>query len=272
MSDFDVLVARLLPDGTLDATFSDDGVANANFAIQNIEDCFGLALDNVGNIYTSGFTTMNDMSWNASVVKFNSDGTVDTSFGTNGVALTDAGDYNQSQDIEWLANGQLIVSGSASTQGFMESDYMIYRLNSNGTADTSFGTNGIALVPILTSNDEANGMAIQADGKLILAGKSTNVTNDITVARFNYDAVINVENILSENSTLLYPNPAQQGSTLSFSAQASAIKIYDMTGSCVYSAKSKSNGNGSVLQLPSTLASGFYVVQCGNQAMRLVVE
>lgn len=98
------------------------------------------------------------------VVRYNSNGTLDTSFGTNGIVTDTTGMFGS--DMLLQPDGKIIVGGSdASFQNFQ-----LNRYNSNGTIDTTFGSQGITIGPV----GDGFALALQTDSKIILAGTDNN--------------------------------------------------------------------------------------------------
>ena len=78
-----------------------------------------------------------------SVVRYNSDGTLDTTFDTDGIATTNIGAGQAAHAVAVQSNGKIIVAGS----GF-SGDFSVVRYNSDGTLDTTFDTDGIATTTV----------------------------------------------------------------------------------------------------------------------------
>src|SRR5207244_2057890 len=98
-------------------------------------------------------------------------GTLDTSFGTQGVVTTDV---NSSQDDVAFAtvlqpDGKIIAVGTSFTT---PANVVVTRYNANGTLDSSFGTNGITVTSLPSADASAFAATLQADGKLLVAGRS----------------------------------------------------------------------------------------------------
>ncbi len=116
------------------------------------------------------------------------DGQLDISFNTNGKLMTNFGQYYASLNaVQQLPNGQILVAGSvANNNSFTSFDFLVARYNSNGSIDPSFGTNGFTTIDFSSNYDAANALAIQSDGKILVAGRSTsNVYYDVAIARLN---------------------------------------------------------------------------------------
>ena len=103
--------------------------------------------------------------------------TVDTSFGTKGIVITDISSLGQDNEINSLAiqsDGKLVVAGSSQIGG--QTFFALARYNTDGSLDTTFGASGIVTTAIGTHDDEAFALAIDSNGKLVAAGFSNNGT------------------------------------------------------------------------------------------------
>ena len=151
---------------------------------------------------------------------------------------------------------------------------MLARYTSAGVPDVTFGSNGFTITPISPNYDEALGMALQADGKIVLAGKSRVTTqNDIAIARFTNDLSSSVPELTSSNTLIIAPNPANSKQQISFVFESEIngrvnVELYNMHGSRVadFGADTAFNGtNRLVFQLPDAVVSGMYFVKIGSE-------
>lgn len=153
--------------GTLDASFG-GGVGIVTTPIDHM--AFAMAIQNDGKILVAGGGNSGQA---ATVVRYNTDGSLDTDFGTGGIAALPAGSNELSiaNDLAIDGDGKIVVAGIGSNGGFFR--VAAARLNSDGSLDTSFGSSGIFYSPF-TSNGSygAQGVAIQDDGKIVVTGKS----------------------------------------------------------------------------------------------------
>ncbi|WP_232628664.1 beta strand repeat-containing protein [Methylobacterium sp. Leaf118] len=126
------------------------------------------------------------------LVRYNVDGSLDTSFGTNGKVLTPVGTgFDVAYDVVALADGTILVSGYAVSGPDSEGDFAVVRYKSDGALDTAFGSNGRVLTPVGpgTSSDNSYGMVVQADGKIVVSGYSAiGGGSDIQFAVVRYNA------------------------------------------------------------------------------------
>jgi uncharacterized delta-60 repeat protein len=177
-SSWDFCIARFNSDGTLDTTFGTSGKVIQ--PIGSLAD-YGqsLAIQPDGKILLGGYCN-NGSNLDFCIARFNSDGTLDTTFGTSGKVIQPIGslaDYGQSLAIQ--PDGKILLGGFCSNG--RNDDFCIARFNSNGTLDTSFGSSGKVIQPIGSSDDSGRSLAIQPDGKILLGGYCT---YDFCIARF----------------------------------------------------------------------------------------
>ena len=137
-----------------------------------------------GKIILAG-SSSNGSNNDFAVVRYNADGTLDTSFNGTGKVATDFGSGgDQANSVVLQSDGKIVVAGfsyNGSTYGFA-----LARYNANGTLDTSFNGTGKVTTAIGSGNDYGNGVTVQADGKIVVAGGSSNGSNDdFALVRYN---------------------------------------------------------------------------------------
>jgi len=179
----DFCIARFNSNGTLDTTFG----SSYGYIIQPIGSLSdigqSLAIQPDGKILLSGRCYISNTDF--CIARFNSDGTLDTSFGTGGKLTQSIGssnDFGFSPAIQ--PDGKILFGGHCYNGS--DWDFCIARFNSNGTLDTTFGSpNGYKIQSIGSSNDYGYSLAIQPDGKILLGGYCHNGSNnDFCIARF----------------------------------------------------------------------------------------
>ena len=202
-----IVVARLNADGTLDATFgtANDGTPDGvvNLSLSNGDDVSNaLAIQSDGKIVFAG-TTSDISGDNIVVARLNTDGSLDTTFGAgnadgspDGVVTLSLGAGSDSAvAIAVQADGRLVVAGnSTSTSGDNSNNIVVVRLNADGTMDAYFGTandgspDGVVNVSLSSGDDMANALAIQSNGKILVAGNSSNASGkNAALIRLNAD-------------------------------------------------------------------------------------
>lgn len=176
----------------LDSTFSNDGKANNSIGLYD-DYVSGGTLQPDGKIIVAGIAYDDILQYTMPVLlRYNSDGTLDNSFYGSGKHQYDlqlAGHEYTNRPVV-LSNGKILlpISKPAGFNGFM-----LMRLNSDGTPDSTFGTNAVAINQSQKNTGEVF-CAVQQDGKIILAGECNNdfpATGDgFFVARFNADGSV----------------------------------------------------------------------------------
>lgn len=167
-------VAQLTPAGKLDSSFSGDGLFDFSFG--GSEALGAMALLPTGEILVAGNNT-SDML----VARVTTGGALDSSF-NGGLALpVDFGLIDVATGIALQSDGKFIVSGFSSVSG---TAMAAARFHSNGSPDNTFNDGSNKLTLKLGSVTQSRGMALDGDGRIILAGTTTFATQDIAVARF----------------------------------------------------------------------------------------
>jgi uncharacterized delta-60 repeat protein len=166
-------VARLNADGTADQSFGTGGLATT--PIGSGAWAISVSVQSDGKIVAVGNRWTGSGYADHSLVRYNANGTLDTTFDNDGiVALTEElccwRSYNF-RNVVALNDGKILVSGSALNGS--NYDFAIGRYNSDGSLDTTFGGgDGITTVDFNNSNDYANAMALDAQGRAVVAGES----------------------------------------------------------------------------------------------------
>ncbi|MCP5093108.1 MAG: hypothetical protein GY949_19525, partial [Gammaproteobacteria bacterium] len=128
----------------------------------------------------------------SALTRYNSDGTLDTSFGGgDGIVTTAIGssqDYSQSVTMQ--SDGKILVGGYSFNGSSYE--FTLTRYNTDGTLDTGFGGgDGIATTDIGSGNDYGQSVTVQSDGKILVGGYSHNGSNnDFALVRYNSDGTL----------------------------------------------------------------------------------
>ncbi len=170
----DFLVMQFNPNGSPDNSFSGDGKATA--AVGSFADIgwrVKLQADEeilvAGTIYIDSSGGRSDFA----IVRFNADGSLDTTFDLDGKAVTEVGNLGDGLgDIEIQSNGKIVAVGAQAGDG---NDYyrpVIVRYLPDGALDASFGSGGL-LTEFVGNDAFFNALAIQPDGKLVAVGYNT---------------------------------------------------------------------------------------------------
>lgn len=165
-ADDDFAVIRLTKDGYLDKEFDGDGQVVISFGIGDDSVHQVVALDD-GRIIAAGVGESAD-GRSYAVVQFNADGSLDKSFGDKGKCFL-VGDKDKAAYAMVLQNdGKILLGGYQELEGTPQAT--LYRLQKDGTVDTTFGKSGIALVASSDKGSAIYGLALQKDTKIDAVG------------------------------------------------------------------------------------------------------
>lgn len=174
--------------GDLDTTFGNSGVVMTAFPGSTLSEATDIVVQPDGKLVVSAFA--NGISGlDIVLARYNPNGSLDTNFNGSGTVTTPFGSEFDSADAVVLqTDGKILVAGRV---GISPSRFAVLRYNSDGTLDTTFDTDGIVTTTIL-QNANARAIAVQSDGKIIVAGNARNNSNQdfFTVVRYNSDGSI----------------------------------------------------------------------------------
>jgi uncharacterized delta-60 repeat protein len=237
----DFAVARLNNDGTQDADFDADGrvVFNVGATLSNgqfvsTDDIADINVQTDGKIVAVGWTNIRndgkaiDLADNFGIARFNADGTLDKTFSGGVVSYdlslspfgaTASSPYkDRAYSVAIQLDGKILVSGTSQWQvagpggnppaDLTQDNFATIRLNANGAFDNTFTADGTAITDFapdfsIGSEDQANDVTVQADGKILVTGFTTtaaatsgpvstpNINNkNFAMARYNTDGTL----------------------------------------------------------------------------------
>lgn len=167
--DATVALARYLPDGDLDPAFGAGGIVAGPVPAR----VYAVAVQADGAVVVAGGRDVADGSPDFSdlfLARYLPDGTLDPAFGDGGVVVTDIGDApNVLQEVALLADGRILASGAPNTSDATGLRTDLVQLLPDGTLDPGFGDGGTLTIP---GERVGEGMAVQPDGRIVLAGRS----------------------------------------------------------------------------------------------------
>jgi uncharacterized delta-60 repeat protein len=191
-------LARYTSAGSVDTAFGSGGLVTTK--IGSNAQAAAVAVQSDGKIVLAGQGNPGKTGEDFALVRYNANGSLDTSFGSRGTVTTAFGpqaDYANAVLIQ--SDGKIIAAGTSSqpdaSTGYPQYEFALVRYNANGSLDTSFGSGGKVLTAFGNSapygsnvDAEINGMALQADDKITVAGYFTIAGSNgryFTVARYN---------------------------------------------------------------------------------------
>jgi uncharacterized delta-60 repeat protein len=177
----------VLAPGDLDTTFS-GGIVTLDFN-GSFDEASSVVVQPDGKLVVAG-SAFNGSNFDFALTRYNSDGTLDTSFGSGGKVITPIGsNADTAYSVVMQPDGKLVVAGSAFNGSNF--DFALTRYSSDGTLDTSFGSGGRVITAIGSGNDEGYSVVVQPDGKLVVAGSTFNGSNfDFALTRYNANGTL----------------------------------------------------------------------------------
>lgn len=175
-----VLIVRAsLPAGILassvvsvpDPSFDGDGIVTTDH--DHFDQINDIVIQPDGKIVAAGHTGRSGELVNRlemMVARYNSDGSLDGGFGSGGIVTTAFGGHADATSIALQPDGKIVIAGR--TDVLRRSEFAVLRYNPDGSPDDSFGGGGLVITPIRVFA-EINDLAIQSDGKIVVAGDAT---------------------------------------------------------------------------------------------------
>jgi uncharacterized delta-60 repeat protein len=171
--------------GILDPSFGTNGIVVID--VGNLDNTSkSIAIQPDGKILMAGYSSTSISFFN--VVRLNPDGSLDNSFGTNGVVSTALTSTSNASSIALQDDGKIIAGGHS--WGGDYNEFTLIRYNSDGSLDATFGNSGIVTTSFVNKSGIGKSLVIQADGKIILAGYSYfdfSDADEFALVRYNSD-------------------------------------------------------------------------------------
>jgi len=187
-TDSDFALVRYNPDGSLDLSFSsigEKGKVTTDFGNSRNDVVFSMLQQADGNLFVAGFSN-NGTSDDFAVARYNADGTLDTTFNSNGKQRNSVGSGDdRGLSVIRQTDGNYVVAGYSTTNG--DEDIALVRYLPNGKLDTSFSGDGKVVTSMGTRNDRAYQVMQLPDGKLLVAGYTQVGVNDFDFVQVRYN-------------------------------------------------------------------------------------
>lgn len=228
-------VVRVNSNGTLDNSFSSDGITTTTFeGSAAIDDAHALLIQPDGKILIAGNSGPGSNK-DFALLRLNTGGTLDNTFSSDAKVTTEG---RSNEDNAWAMclqqNGKILVTGSIGVTGYK--DIALLRYNSDGTPDNSFGTGGMITTKVGSKDDVGTAVAVQPDGKIVVAGYSHNgANNDIALVRYNTDGTLDnffsldgkVTKNIANSSDVAYALAIQTDGKILVAGQTATSANYD---------------------------------------------
>jgi uncharacterized delta-60 repeat protein len=171
--------------GDLDLSFDGDGTVTTDNGGTTGEQILDIAIQSDGKIIAVGLVFIDSVARNV-LVRYNVNGSIDSSFGTNGKVVIES---VFTPKLALQPNGKIVLVGSSGTSPNTNS--YVARLNSDGSFDTTFNGTGAVTLDLRGTDDRLSSVKIQPDGKILVGGTSNRPApdsrGDFAIIRFNAD-------------------------------------------------------------------------------------
>jgi uncharacterized delta-60 repeat protein len=204
-----IALMKFRPDGSLDTTFGTGGRVVTSLSTNNSH-ANDMVVQPDGKIVVVGYTDngtagkgSSTYNWDFLVVRYNPNGSLDTSFGSAGTGkiiqnVSTATSSDSKNLLDWAfavalqADGKIIVGGYSYGGSSTAMDSSLVRYNSDGTLDATFGQGGKVITAFGPGNDEIRDLSVLPDGKFLARGRVADASGRMTmyVARYLADGTL----------------------------------------------------------------------------------
>ncbi|MGB7329407.1 MAG: LamG-like jellyroll fold domain-containing protein, partial [Rubripirellula sp.] len=252
----DFALIRYNEDGTVDSSFGASGIVTTPLG-SGIDQAFSVTIQPDGKLLLGGRGSTGGQTF--ALVRYNTDGSLDTSFGGgDGIVETPSGSVaGIGNSVTLQANGQILLAGSVwdGSRGH----FAVLRYDADGTLDSTFGGTGLVTTSVGSTNDSAESVTVQDDGKVLVAGYSSNGTdNDFALVRYNTNG--SLDNTFGTGGVVT--TPVGPGSDLAYSVSVAGdgtivVAGRSNNGTDEDFALVKYNSDGSLNQQFGTIANSL---------------
>jgi uncharacterized delta-60 repeat protein len=174
VANLDFALARYLPNGSPDNSFNFDGKVTTDFGGGD-DEANSVAIQPDGGILVAGDATVAGGGVNFALARYLPNGSLDNSFNFNGRVMTDFGGHSIASSVAIQPDGRIVAAGQTDSGGGGR-NFALARYLPDGSPDTSFNFSGRVATDFGDTTDAANSVAIQANGRIVLAGGSAGST------------------------------------------------------------------------------------------------
>ena len=264
-----IAVMRLNTDGSIDNSFSGDGIVTK--IINSNDRPYSVVSDSNGKIIVGGRTSQGNFNQSGVLLRYNSDGTEDNSFDTDGFL-----EVNFSGGADWITSIALQPDGKILTGGFYDinnNDLPVWatRVNVDGTFDPEFSTDGSTSISLSSLDMQTLAVDLSPSGDLILGARDNQTSPDIRLVKLKTGLNIGM-NELELKTVSAFPNPATDVLNLNlseFETGLKAIRIFDNAGKLVF--ESSTNSNTQQLNI-SSLTAGTYTCIVSSKTEKALIQ
>ena len=176
----DIVLIRYDEDGSLDYSFGIGGIVITDIK-SSLDIGKAVAIQKDGKIVVSGFTHVVNKFF-MTLVRYNSNGDLDPTFGNSGIVITEINGRRGKMDMVIQKDGKIILAGPSEVEN--SHHFTLLRFNNNGSLDKSFGKNGVTKT-VIGDHSEAESVAIDLNGNIVVAGTTELGNEAFAVAMYD---------------------------------------------------------------------------------------
>ncbi|TBX66116.1 T9SS type A sorting domain-containing protein [Flavobacterium silvisoli] len=258
---------RINSNGTMDTTFSTDGVNKFNGSFNGNDRAFSMILKSDNTIVVGGSSDVSAQSYAYAMFEIAPSGVLGSTSNQISIpfnALDKSYPYGLAEDI----NGKYVLVGS--TGSTTNRTFSLARVNANYTIDTSFDTDGKVTTTFgANALNEAFDMVIQPDNKIIAVGYTG---NDFAIARYLGTDNLSVNEFENQKLISIYPNPTKNTLNVDLinkNLTNSKYQILDLNGRIIL--EDNLNNDTNRINVES-LSNGLYIFKIENLSAKFVKE
>lgn len=231
---WDVAVVRYLSDGTLDPSFEGDGTVVLPWSA-DVDNGLALCVQPDGKVLVGGAQAEGTASTQLTVARLLGTGALDTGFGVNGVVHPYTGILPTAcRALALDASGRILVGGTIAANANESQSYLCRLLAADGAFDPAFGAGGELVYGAPFAQEQTPGMALQPDGKVVLAGsEGPEPTVDVRLIRYLATPITAVQDAGQAGALSLLATDAEGAWLRSSVPGAMTYEVSDARGACI---------------------------------------
>lgn len=275
----DFALLRYQINGALDTAFGAQGKLLTDFTGFN-DYGYAMTLQPDGKIVVAGTTTSGTSLQSFALARYEANGILDNTFGVNGKTKININNLlvpNIAQAVTLQSDGKIVAAGYCYIPGYATLNFALARFHTDGNLDLDFNGTGMVSTPLQVGNDQARAVAVQADGKIVAAGRSA--SSDFALARYLSGQSVDVTDApFFGYAVRLYPNPVAETALVEYSLQQAetvSILLYDQLGHIITRLADHlpqtAGPHVQSLELPASLPAGIYYLALTTPGRRIVL-
>jgi uncharacterized delta-60 repeat protein len=268
-------LSRVNPDGTMDATFSDDGlltVDSGSYFNEKFNESNAMLLNPNGSLLIAGTKGVGSPSSGRdfSLYEVSSTGIVAPNMPINYGFTNNKSDIASSMAVDY--NGKFVLAGKTGN-GVYQNSYAVLRLNQDYTIDTSFGVNGRVETFLQDNDNKINNIAIQTDNKIVAIGSvrlgaDLSFPTKLCLVRYLGSDSLGTNQFNATTTIALAPNPSNGIVRIQSENTFDEVTIYTVLGQQIATAKLPQTQEVDLQLLPA----GTYFLKLKNNSTTVTAK